>query len=112
VDKYGPRATVLTGEQARILSHPLIASIAMSKTESDGKVSDTGSNNTQGQVAGFNRRGAVVGTRRTLRVETERLPARDQTRIVLSTRIGFGRFTPTGAASGIEWAAVLRNINL
>lgn len=112
VDKYGPQATVLTGEQARVLGHPLIASIAMSKTEADGKVSDTGSNNTQGQVATFNRRGAVAGVRRRLRVETERLPATDQTRIVLSTRMGLGRFTPTGAASGIEWADVLRNINL
>src|SRR5690606_7922835 len=98
--------------QAKILGHPLISSIAVSKTEADGKVSDTGSNNTKGQVVGFNRRGYVVGVRRRLRVETERLPATDQTRIVLSTRVGFGRFTPTGAASGIESADVLYDISL
>jgi len=45
-------------------------------------------------------------------VETERLPATDQTRLVYSLRLGFGRFTPTGAASGIEAAAILRNISL
>lgn len=112
VDKYGPQATVLTGEQGRVGGHPLIASIAVSKTEADGKVSDTGSNNTRGQVVTFNRRGYVAGVRRRLRVETERLPATDQTRIVLSTRMGFGRFTPTGAASGIESADVLYNIAL
>lgn len=112
VDKYGAQATVLTGEQAKVLGHPLIASIAMSKTEADGKVSTTGSNNVKGQVATFNRRGYVVGVRRRLRVETERIPATDQTRIVLSTRLGFGRFTPTGAASGIESADVLYNITL
>jgi hypothetical protein len=112
VDKYGPQATILTGEQARIGGHPLISSIAMSKTEADGKVSTTAANNTRGQLVGFNRRGAVVGVRRRLKVETERLPATDQTRIVLSTRLGFGRFTPTGAAAGIEWADVLMNVAL
>lgn len=112
VDKYGPQATVLTGEQGKILNSPLIASIAMSKTEADGKVSNTGGNNTKGQVAAFNRRGYVAGIRRRLKVETERLPASDQTRIVLSTRMGFGRFSPTGAASGIESADVLYNISL
>lgn len=112
VDKYGPQATVVTGEQAKVIGHPLISSIAMSKTEADGKVSTTGSNNTKGQIVGFNRRGYVVGVRRRVRVETERLPATDQTRIVLSTRLGFGRFSPTGAASGIESADVLYNISL
>ena len=112
VDKYGSQATVLTGEQAKILGHPLISSIAMSKTEADGKVSTTGSNNIKGQIVGFNRRGYAVGIRRRLQVETERLPATDQTRIVLSTRLGFGRFTPTGAASAIESADVLYDISL
>ena len=112
VDKYGPQATVLTGEQARVLGHPLVASIAMSKTEADGKVSTTAANNTKGQVVTFNRRGYVVGMRRRLQVETERLPATDQTRIVLSTRIGFGRFSPTGAASGIQSADTILNVTL
>lgn len=112
VDKYGPQATVLTGEQGRVLGNPLIASIAASKTEADGKVSTTAANNTKGQVTTFNRRGYVVGVRRRLKVETERIPATDQTRIVLSTRLGFGRFSPTGAASGIESADVLYDISL
>lgn len=112
VDKFGANATVLTGQQARVLGNPLISSIDVSKTEADGKVSTTGSNNTKGQVVTFNRDGCVVGNRRSVMVETERLPARDQTRIVYSLRAGFGRFTPTGAASGIEWADVLYNISL
>jgi hypothetical protein len=113
VDKYGPGATVLSGELARIAGrHPLVSSIAVPKTEADGKVSNTGANNTLGQTVVFNRRGAVLGWRRRVMVETERLPASDQTRIVYSLRNGFGRFSPTGAASGIEWAAVLYNASL
>lgn len=112
VDKYGPQATILNGELARLLGHPVISSIAVSKTEADGKVSTTAANNTKGQLVTFNPRGFKAGWRRRIMVETERLPATDQTRIVYSARLGFGRFTPTGAASGIEAAATLRNISL
>jgi hypothetical protein len=109
VDKYGSNATILTGEVSRVGRHPYIASIAVSKTEADGKVSTTGGNNTLGQTVAFNRRGFKVGWRRRVQVETERLPGSDQWRVVYSLRMGFGRFTPTGAASGIEAAAVLYN---
>jgi len=112
LDKFGPRATIFTGMVAGVLGHPVIASIAMSKTEADGKLSTTGSNNTKGQVVAFNRRGFKAGWRRRVRLESERLPATDQTRIVYSLRMGFARFSPTGAASGIEAADVLYNISL
>jgi len=111
-DKYGAAATIFNGELAKVGRHPLISTIALAKAEADGKVSNTGSNNTKGQVVAFNRRGCVLGWRRMVQLETERLPATDQTRIVYSLRNGFGRFTPTGAASGIKWTAAHRNITL
>lgn len=103
---------LLNGEVARFIGHPVLSSIAVSKTEADGKVSTTGGNNTRGQIVTFNRKGFVAGWRRRVKVETERLPGRDQNRIVYSLRMGFGRFTPTGAASGIEAADVMFNISL
>jgi HK97 family phage major capsid protein len=112
VDKYGVNATVLTGELARVGRNPMITSMAMSLTEADGKVSTTGSNNIKGQVVCFNRRGLKAGWRRRVKVEVERLPGRDQSRIVYSLRMGLGRYSTTGAASGIEMADVLRNISL
>jgi HK97 family phage major capsid protein len=112
VDKFGPSATVLTGQQARVLGHPLVSSIAMSKTEADGKVSTTAGNNTLGQVTAFHRGGFTAGWRRRVQLETERLPASDQTRLVYSLRMGFGRYSPTGAASGIEATATAYNITL
>lgn len=110
VDKYGSNATVLTGEVGNVGRHPFVTTVAMSRTEADGKVSTTGGNNTKDAILLFNRRGYTVGWRRRVMVETERLPATDQTRIVYSMRLGFGRFSPTGAASGIESAALLYNI--
>ncbi len=112
VDKFGPTATVLTGQLARIGQSPLISSMAMSKTEADGKVSTTSANNVKGQVAAFNRNGFRVGFRRRVRVETFRDIKTDQFVIALYVRVGMGRYSPTGAASGIECADVLFNINV
>lgn len=112
VDKYGQLASVLNGEIAKIGLHPLISSIAMNLTEADGKCSDTATNNVKGQVVAFNRRGYKLGWLRRVKIETERLPATDQNRIVATMRMGFGRYSPTGAASGIESAAVLYDIAL
>ena len=103
---------LLTGETSRILGHPVIGTMAVGKTEADGKISTTGSNNTKGQIVPFNRRAFKVGWRRRVKVEVERLPGTDQTRMVYSLRMGFGRFSPTGAASGIEAADVIFNITL
>jgi hypothetical protein len=112
VDKYGPAATIFNGEAGSIAGHPHVSTIAISKTEADAKVSTTANNNIKGQVVAANVRGFKAGWRRRVMVETERLPARDQTRIVYSLRLGFGRFTPTGNASGIEAAAGLYNITV
>jgi HK97 family phage major capsid protein len=103
---------LLNGEVADILGHPVIGSMAVPKTEADGKVSKTAANNTKGQLIAFNRRGFKAGWRRRVKLETERLPATDQTRLVYSLRTGLGRFTPTGAASGIECADVIYDIEL
>ena len=112
VDKYKDNATLLTGEVSKIGRNPLLVSMAMSKTEADGKVSTTASNNTLGQLAAFNRRAFVPGWRRRVKVEVERLPGSDQNRIVYSLRLGLGRFTATGNVSGIEAADVIYNIDL
>lgn len=108
-----PAGALLNGEVARLLGHPIISSMAVPLTEADGKVSAvTPANNVFGQLLMFNRRGYKVGWRRRVKVETERLPATDQNRIVYSLRMGFGRFTPTGAASGIETAAAAYNVTV
>lgn len=109
---YNGGKDLLSGQVAAILGYPVISSVAMSLTEADGKVSTTGGNNVKGQIVTFNRRGFVAGWRRRVKIETERLPATDQTRIVASLRLGFTRFTPTGSASGIEAADVIFNISL
>jgi len=113
VDKFGQNATILNGQVARVFSHPVISSIAIKKTDTTGSYdADTAGNNLYGQIVSFNRRGLKVGWRRRVKVETERIPATDQNRIVYSLRMGLGRFSPTGSASGCEWADVVYYIAL
>lgn len=95
-----------------IMSHPVISSIALSKAEADGRVSATPANNTLGRVLIYNRRAAVLGWRRRVKMAVEQIPATDQVRMVHSLRLGFGRFSPTGAASGIQAVRALYNISL
>lgn len=109
--KYNGGTDLLSGEVGRILGHPVISSIAVPLTEADGKPSSvTPANNVKGSVVAFNRNGFVSGWRRQVKLATEYIPATDQYRIVYTLRLGFGRFTPTGAAAGIQSADVLYNI--
>ena len=80
--------------------------MAMPLTEADGN-SNYGGQQHEG-TGGDVQPACVRGWwRRRVKVETERLPGTDQTRIVYSLRLGMGRYTPTGAASGIEAADVI-----
>jgi hypothetical protein len=103
---------LLNGEIGRILGHPVVATMAMPKTKANGRVSVVAANNVKGQVVVFNRRGCLIGWRRRVRVDAERYPATDQTSIIYSLRIAFGRYSPSGNPAGIEAAATLYNITL
>lgn len=112
-DKAGNQATMFAGQVAKVFGHPVISSIALKKSGTDGKVdADTAGNNLYGQIVTFNRNGLKWGWRRRVRVETERVPKTDQTYITSSLRLGLGRFTPTGAVDGIEWADTVYYINI
>ncbi|OQB25743.1 MAG: hypothetical protein BWY10_02431 [Chloroflexi bacterium ADurb.Bin180] len=106
VDKYGPQAVVLNGEIAKLGRHRLLQSIAIELSDTSGYNNTTGGSNLYGRLLAVNRRGGVVGWRRQMKIETERIPATDQNRIVYTMRMGFGRFYPAAAASGIEWVAM------
>ena len=112
-DKAGNQATLFAGQIAKVFGHPVIGSIALKKSETTGYVdADTAGDNLYGQIVTFNRNAFKWGWRRRIKLETERVPKYDQTYITSSLRLGFGRFSPTGAASGIEAADVVYYINI
>ena len=109
IDKYGSNATVLTGEVGNIARHPVVSTIGLARVESDGFGINSPSDD-RGSLLLVNRNGFTVGIRRQLQVKVGEFIESDQFQIVYSLRMGFGRFSPTGAASGIEAAALLYNI--
>lgn len=113
-DGVGNTGSLLNGQVASFLGHPVIGTMAQSKTDTDYKYTTTSPSTADvyGQITAFNRNAFVLGYRRRLKVATEEIVGSDQSRIVYSTRLGLGRFTPTGAASGIEGAAIAGYIGL
>lgn len=109
VDKYGPQATVLSGELARYRGIPVIPSASVPLTEADGKVSTTGGNNTKGQIVAYNRNLWRVGFRRQLLVEVDRLIQKRQLVMVVSFRIAVAAH---GARASAKHTAVGYNITV
>lgn len=98
VDKYGPNATVLTGELGSYSGIPIICPPYASKTEADGKASTTEANNTKGQITIFAPAAYLAGERRGIQFFMDRVQGRDQFLIELYTRRAFTRFGTSGAA--------------
>jgi HK97 family phage major capsid protein len=106
-DKYGPQATIVTGELARYRGVPVIPSASMGRTEADGKLAAIAGSNTKGQIVAYNRNSWVVGFRRGLMIEVDRLIQKRQLVMVVSFRIAIGAY---GTRSSAEHTACLYNI--
>ena len=99
VDKYGPGATILTGELGRLYGIRVISPSYAVKTEADGRQSDTESSNTKGQLTLFNTRGWLGGVRRDTQLFFDRIQRTDQFLFELYTRrafTNFGEFVASG----------------
>lgn len=86
VDKFGPTATILTGQLAAYRGVPIVTSASMPLTMADGKASTTASNNTLGTIAIVNRNMWYVGFRRDLLIEIDRDIQKRQFIMVMSFR--------------------------
>jgi len=100
VDKYGPQATIVTGELGSIYGIPIICPPYATKTDSDGKCVDTETTNVKGQITLFNPAGWLGGVRRDTQFFMDRIQKTDQFLIELYTRRAFTRFG-ANVASGI-----------
>jgi hypothetical protein len=87
VDKFGSMATVLTGQLGGLLGVPLLVSEDYGLTDSAGKISSTGGNNTLGSFLCVNKRGVLVGWRRRPRIRVVGLPGAEARYIVGSARL-------------------------
>jgi HK97 family phage major capsid protein len=98
IDKYGPQATIVTGELGSIHGIPIISPSYASKTMADGKASTTEASNTKGQITIFAPRGYIGGVRREMQLFFDRIQRTDQFLFELYTRRGFNRHGANVAA--------------
>lgn len=98
VDKYGPAATIITGELGSVYGIPLVSPGYAIKTEADGKASTTEASNTRGQITLFAPAGFISGVRRDVQLFFDRIQRTDQFLFELYTRRSFTRFGGNVAA--------------
>ncbi len=103
VDKFGPYATVLTGEIAKLDGVAILVSPEMPLTQADGKANVSG--NTRGQALCVYRLGWVVGYRRRVTATMDYLPYFDSYQMVATVRLAFARIDD-GVASALINIAV------
>jgi hypothetical protein len=87
VDKFGPQATILTGQLAAYAGIPLIPTAALLEAEDDGKQSTTAANNDEGQIAIVHRDMWKVAFKRQLMIEIDRNIQKRQFIMVVSFRV-------------------------
>jgi len=86
IDKFGPQATVLTGQLASYSGIPVIPSGALLQAGDDGFQVASGASNDEGQIAIFHRDMWRVGFRRQLLIELDRNIQKRQFVLVVSFR--------------------------
>lgn len=108
LEKYGPRATILTGELASFLGIPIIVSERMREDLNASGVFDN-TTTTKGSILLVNLQGWIPGRRRDFTVEVDR-DIKTQTQFVVAS---FRRaFTPVETPSAtIRWLSIGYNYN-
>jgi HK97 family phage major capsid protein len=95
VDKYGPQASVLTGEVAKILGVPILVSTQIAAA--DGADTDS---NVEHSILLFNKGAAVRGDRRTLTIKTDEDIVGDYMTVAGSVRVALGILNANGICAG------------
>jgi hypothetical protein len=97
LDKFGPEATILTGQLAAYNGVPIVPSSFHPLGQADGKASATASNNTLGSLSIYNRLMWRLGFRRQVLIEMDRDIQKRQFIMVASFRIAVGARERTSA---------------
>ena len=99
LDKFGPQATIMTGQLGAVEGIPVIVSEQMRLADADGKVTSGGNTNTKGRLLIVNRSQWRVGFKRELTIETVRDAQKRQNIMVVSFRIALQERSGTRASA-------------
>jgi HK97 family phage prohead protease len=98
IGEFGSLATVVTGQLGSIFGIPIIVPEKYGLTDTAGKISSTGGNNTKGSFIVVNLGGVKMGWARRPRIRVERLPLSDSMAIQGSARFDV-QFSQAGAVA-------------
>ena len=108
LDKFGPQATLLTGQLGAVEGIPVIVSEQMKLADTDGKVTEAGNGTDTGRLLLVNRSQWRVGFKRELAIETVRDAQKRQNIMVVSFRIALQE--RSGSRSSATHIALQYNI--
>lgn len=86
IDKFGPKATVLTGEIGKIYGTPSGISDGLPSTDANGRIDDDSSNNTKKSLVVASRIGVIIGRRNEMRLMVDTINKTDQYEGVVFSR--------------------------
>jgi hypothetical protein len=89
VDKYGPSATILTGEIGKVHGIPIIPTEELGKTDTSGYINQSAGSNTKGSFVIVHTPSWVKGIKREVKMEADRDIQKQQTILVISSRLAF-----------------------
>lgn len=98
VDKYGPAATILTGEMGKISGIPIVLTEDYPLTDAAGYIEDDPADNTKGSFLIVRRDGVRAGWRRHVKVTVGDLPYSDAHYIIATVRFDMQLFDSEMAA--------------
>ena len=104
MDVIGQQATILNGQIGQIDGSPVLVSAEYGLTEADGFKSDTGSNNTYGQMSVVYRPNFYVGYRRRVALDVSYLPYYDAYQLTATVRLAFNKFDTDSTSTIFELA--------
>mgnify|MGYP001558825767 FL=1 len=108
ITNFGPRATISSGELARVYGIPLVVSGQMRLADVDGKVTDSGNATNTGRILCTNLSQWLVGFRRGITFEPDREPGKGQTTLYVSFRIALQE--RSGTRSSATHTSLIRDI--
>lgn len=100
VDKYGPAATILQGELGKIYGSSIVVSRYHRSNVHITGINETGQSNDRATIIAVHRDGFMIGDKREISIESERLLVTDQDQLVAFQRLDF---QPIFGASSAAW---------
>ena len=100
VDKYGPSATILQGELGKIYGSAVIVSRYHRSDVHTGGYNEDSQANARTTIIALHREGFMIGDKREISIESERLLVHDQDQLVAFQRLDF---QPIFGASSAAW---------